>query len=58
MPCVEMCVEMEECNGLLVDGIQGSESGEGDGVVSAEGDDLGMTGRGGGAGAQKGCGFS
>jgi hypothetical protein len=33
-----MCIEVENCDWLVVGSLQGSKSGEGDGVVAAEGD--------------------
>lgn len=42
VPGIEVGVEMQDGYGLCVDFIESSEGGEGEGVVAAEGDDLGV----------------
>ena len=47
VPGVEVGVEVQEGDGGVVDGVEGAQRGEGDGVVAAEGDDfrVGVGGR-------------
>jgi len=42
VPGVEVCVEVQDSNLLAVDAVEGAEGGEGNAMVTSEGQDLGF----------------